>query len=128
MIGEERARISPLEFFNTMRWRVIGIIIAIVVLGFSFWLTRLEKRTAVPVGYWATTGAGCYDPVNAPKDAAPGSVCGAPPALPYCVFQGKQYAPTERFAAGDGCNSCECDPDTMSVVCTEMACGNVSRE
>lgn len=125
-MGEQRARISPLEFINTMWWRIIGIIMSIFVLGVSYWVTRTEKRLPAPLGYWASTDGGCYVPVNAPKTAAPGPVCGTTSALPYCVFQGRQYAPTERFSAGDGCNSCECNAETMTVECTNSACVNTN--
>lgn len=108
-----------------MRFRLTFLFLAFAVLAAAFWV---QRDTRPNPGYWAQTGSGCYVPIQAPTNTAPGPVCGTPPALPYCVFQGRQYAPTERFAAGDGCNSCECDPETMSVVCTEMACGNVSSE
>jgi hypothetical protein len=38
-----------------------------------------------------------------------------------CSFAGETYLPGERFPAGDGCNSCECQPDG-SVACTEIGC------
>lgn len=39
-----------------------------------------------------------------------------------CAYQGRAYAAGETFPAGDGCNTCTCDPKTLSVGCTEKAC------
>lgn len=68
------------------------------------------------------TESGCYLPVGQPDTVAPGPVCGSLQALQYCEFQGQLYAPGERFAAVDACNTCTCDPGTRTVHCTEMAC------
>lgn len=72
--------------------------------------------------YWSLTDQGCFVAVQSPPTPAPTPLCSVTPSLPYCLYQGQQYAPTERFAAGDGCNTCVCDAETISVVCTEMAC------
>ena len=38
-----------------------------------------------------------------------------------CDWQGQHYAPGQTFPAGDGCNSCSCEPNGQ-VACTLMAC------
>ena len=38
-----------------------------------------------------------------------------------CFYRGQVYPIGSEFAAGDGCNRCECTPE-LEVVCTERAC------
>ena len=37
-----------------------------------------------------------------------------PAAAAVCVYQDQTYADGELFPAGDGCNSCKCNPDGQS--------------
>jgi hypothetical protein len=60
------------------------------------------------------------EPTHAPPDAAP------PDATPTtCNYHGMVYQDGEIFPAGDGCNSCKCNPDGVSpgeFGCTLRAC------
>jgi hypothetical protein len=39
-----------------------------------------------------------------------------------CEYKGEIYTDGESFPLGDGCNSCICNGDSGSVVCTNMPC------
>jgi hypothetical protein len=43
-----------------------------------------------------------------------------PPTAQVCVWNGQTYQLGQVFPAGDGCNSCSCEPD--GVACTLIAC------
>ncbi|MDP9149766.1 MAG: hypothetical protein M3O36_07500 [Myxococcota bacterium] len=39
-----------------------------------------------------------------------------------CVYQGKEHPAGDTFPAGDGCNSCSCDPGRGGALCTLLGC------
>lgn len=111
-----------------MKWSVLilGILSSLLLVVLAVSLREKPPPPSVQTGNWAVTTAGCYVAVGTPTTAPPGVVCGqSPPAeKTYCEYRGQRYGIGERFAAGDGCNSCACDEGTKQVICTALVCQN----
>lgn len=56
--------------------------------------------------------------------------CGAEDAPPPCEYHGELYMDGEQFPAGDGCNTCVCNPDGQSpgeYSCSLLDCSEEAR-